>query len=262
MATPPHQLDVLWAAGVWDALLPLIVAGGYFVIKMVVDAAKQQAQGQGRPAPRPMQPPALPRQPQQQPQVGQANRPKTPAEEVEEFLRRAAARKAGVKPQPQPPRPPQPAAQRPQQSQPAVRRLTPQDAPRPKEKPRPTVIEAESVEGPSLTGPRPTGAGVSQHVDQHLDEREFTQRAQQLSHLKQSGGELAEHVKHTFEHRVGTLAATAAAPAAAAPAADSAPDDRSAVPSAAELAALLSRPRDVRTAILLNELLRRPEERW
>lgn len=262
----PH---LLFAAG-WLDLLPFIIAGAIYIIKMISDAAKEQKQRQARQRqeqqmPRieraaQQQPPPMPRQAQPM-QAGQGQRPKTPAEEVEEFLRRAAARKAGG-------RQPQQAPKLPTVEKPAPRRLSQEPAQR-----REQAVEAEVVEaseGPSLTGPRPTGAGVASHVEQHLDEREFTQRAQHLSHLKQTGGGLAEHVQQTFEHRVGTItrgspaqiASTAMEPAAEVMERVSAGGQALGQNFAAELAALLRRPEDVRTAVILSELMRRPEERW
>lgn len=265
MIHPFNAPNVLWAAGWWD-LAWILFFGAIYFGKFVLDAIKQQqerqAQQQGqRQMPqieRAKQPPPMPQQPAA---GGQPQRAKTPAEEVEEFLRRAASRKAGGGNQPAPraqPKPPPSAPKKP------PRRVASQQP-----SPRPHTVEPELVEaseGPSLSGPRPTGSGVAKHVQTHLDESEFTERAEHLSHLKQTSGSLAEHVQHTFEHRVGTLAVEQSGGATAAETEQTASSvarrRAGQTPTATELAALLRRPDDVRTAIILNELMRRPEERW
>jgi hypothetical protein len=62
-------------------------------------------------------------------------------------------------------------------------------------------------------------------------------------------------LRSKFDHTVGTLAGTAV-PAAADPGA-SAPDT-----PAAQIAAMLREPAGIRQAVLVNEILRRPSERW
>jgi hypothetical protein len=64
-------------------------------------------------------------------------------------------------------------------------------------------------------------------------------------------------LKAKFDHTVGTLTGSdvaTAAQAAAAAAAASRP--------AAQIAALLASPEGMRQAVVLNEILRRPSERW
>lgn len=258
--------NVLIAAG-WLDLLPFVIAAGAYIIKIIVDASKQQQrQAQQRQMPRieraAAQPPPMPRPAQAQPmQAGQPPRPKTPAEEVEEFLRRAAARKGGKQPQG--------AAPAPRQGQ-SKRQRKPVAPAKPRRAPDTEPVLVEVAEGPSLTGPRPTGSGVAKHVQQHLDESQFDQLATELSHLKKSVGGLADHVQHTFDHRVGTIAGESPAqiaPKTAEPAAvvmerESAGGRPLGQDFAAELAAMLRRPEDVRTAIIVSELMRRPEDRW
>jgi len=62
-------------------------------------------------------------------------------------------------------------------------------------------------------------------------------------------------LKSKFDHAVGTLAGTGSAAAGEAIAVG--PDT-----PAAQLAAMLRDPQGIRQAVLVNEILRRPSERW
>lgn len=97
------------------------------------------------------------------------------------------------------------------------------------------------------------GGSVAQHVRQHLDTSRFDQRAEQLSKLQQKiEQDIGAHVKSVFDHQIGTLAESSAAAA-----------ESTAAPSAArQIADLLRDPQGVRNAVLLQEILRPPVERW
>ena len=168
-------------------------------------------------------------------------RPPSPArqevnDEVAEFLRRTAERTAqrtGKKP-PEP----QPAATG---RRPLVERHV---APLSSE-----LVDVEAIDEP------PTGAGVASHVAQHLDRSGFDQRAAQLGSVEQEERTFQDQVDQTFDHQVGHLAMRGEepAPGAQAPAA----------PVAAQtIAALLADPQNFRGAIVLNEILQRPTDRW
>ncbi len=110
------------------------------------------------------------------------------------------------------------------------------------------------------------GGAVSAHVKKYLDEKEFDQRASKL------GGEVAaadtkieQHLKQVFGHGISKLAAkpgeTAAPPTPQLTAFFQ--DELPALPAAgAGLAAMLNNIDNLRQAIVLNEILQRPSDRW
>lgn len=160
-------------------------------------------------------------------------RPRAPGkqevnDEVAEFLRRTAERSGKKPPEPQAPQPPS--------RRPLVERGE--------------LVEVEAVDEP------PTGAGVASHVRQHLSNREFDQRASQLGSVEQEQRAFETQLHQTFDHQVGHLAMRSEdAAAAASPSAAGALTGPS-------IAALLADPQNLRSAIVLNEILRRPTERW
>jgi hypothetical protein len=98
-----------------------------------------------------------------------------------------------------------------------------------------------------------------------IDTRKFSERASHLgaSHLSSLDTEhsLEDHLKQTFSHKVGSLAQGMPAEVVAAQsrvAGGSAGAAKQPLP----IAALLREGAGARTAIVLNEILNRPEERW
>lgn len=147
------------------------------------------------------------------------------SDEIEQFLRQAAAKKRN-KPQPdieflQPAQPPQ--------QQP----LTP-----------------------------PPTSGVSAHVEQYLDSDNFQERA---SHMGEQVGladeKLEARLHETFDHALGQLQDTSHA--SQKEAAKEAAARKPAQPGMpGHLAEMLRSPRNVSQAIILSEILTRPEQRW
>jgi hypothetical protein len=208
--------------------------------------------------------------------------------EIDEFLRQAKAAREGqgaaaqgMKPAPPgqqrgaPPeaRPGQPPIARPQRRmQPTPgRRVARRDETRPTPPPvRPPVV-VEVVEAP------PVRESVAEHVAQALDSEKFSRRATQLSQVqKTSDDEFQQHMQRVFQHGLGNLnpqpagifeaaaqaaAATAAATAAPASAAGS---QSAAAPAATkkgatDIAVFLAGRRNVRDAVILSEILKRPQ---
>ncbi len=181
---------------------------------------------------------------QGQPPVG-GPRPQPPprpvpadvADEIDEFLRRAAQRR-GVPPQPAPaaatvPQPPQP-------------------------------IQAEVV----AEAGKPVGGQVTEHVQKYLDAEGFTRRAGELGgEVAQADQQVDQHLRQVFDHSVSQLAAVpgeaAIAPMAAEPP-EVTEQSLLEIPAtfATGLTTLLTSPDSVRQAIVLGEIFRRPEERW
>ena len=180
------------------------------------------------------QKPQRPGQPGQA-KPGQPPRPAQPIGDVEDeiadFLRRAVGQRGGR------PQPPQPA-------------------------PQPAV--AQVVE-PEVT--RPVGGRVSRHVGEHLDTAEFEQRAAQLGdEVADADDEMGRRLHEKFDHEVGRLAQTPGESATASEVLEAAePQDRVAefpTTAAAGLPAMLANAQSIRQAIVISEILTRPEHRW
>jgi hypothetical protein len=195
------------------------------------------------------------------------------ADEIEEFLRRAAQRRAAQAAQQQA------AQQQPQQFQPPPPPPPRPVAPAPRPALAPTYVEPQPVEVEVVYDEPELGAGVSSHVAQAMDNRQFTERA---SHLGEVVGladdNMDAHLHQKFDHQVGQLRSTTAAVPAVAPSPSfeqARHGDAGAAPagagdaaahaagvSAAEIAQLLRTPRNIRYAVIMNEVLTRPEGRW
>lgn len=158
------------------------------------------------------------------------------AGDIEDFLRRAAQRRE-QKSAPQPQRQQQP--QRPQ-------RLV-----------EPEVIEEVEIVEPQIL----RGETVAEHVSEHIGSSGFDER---LSHLGEdvdrSDDRMEAHLHEVFEHNLGQLGTRTSV------AAESTLDDDSPVPepeeSAFDILGMLSEPDSIQKAIILSEVLNRPEDRW
>lgn len=174
--------------------------------------------------------------------------------ELDEFLKRSSsARRDTAK------KPAQTAAR--PQPQPEVRaRATRRKAEERDKKRRTTTPTATLVNlrESELTKERATGPAVP--VRPSIDTRDFAERATHLGSFDEARS-LQNHVKQAFSHQVGTLTATSedslATQNRAAAAAAAATGSRQTLP----IAALLSGG-NLRNAIILNEILQRPVERW
>jgi hypothetical protein len=126
----------------------------------------------------------------------------------------------------------------------------------------PPALEPVLVE-PERSGP--VGGQVEAHVKGFLNTGEFSQRSAQLGEeVAQADEHLGEHLHQVFDHDVSSLAATPGEISAQPATAGGPSSDAAALPvtAAAGLAAMLSDMENVRQAIVINEILRRPEERW
>lgn len=226
MCKPP----VLLADGALVKLIFFAVVGLIYLISHLINNANRK-----RPLPQA-------RQPQRQPAAGGNPNPR---DEVGEFLRRAAQRRAATG-----------------QAAQSASLPSGQQSPRPRQRPSDyTPVEAEPVTEAELVSPPPTGAAVAQHVRQHLDTSAISARATALAQVPQHVTQAIEaHVHQVFDHQVGRLASqpTVTAEPQAAPAATQ-PDVQAA---AAGLAPLLAAPERLREAIILTEILRSPLDRW
>jgi hypothetical protein len=239
--------------GVLVVLVPLVL----WVIGQIRGAAKQAGQPRGQQAaPRRQAQPAGRRRPPAAVPAGQAGQQAdTLREQVEEFLRRSGRQQPANQGRPAPARP---------TSHPPEIELLPVEEPR---APRRRLAEPLRPARESANVPAPGKAVRSAALG-------TAGRAQPVRQsLSASGGGLSGYTPHLgeriiaddeqfdvqlkakFDHRVGTLAAARVEPSTAV----SASIGES---PAAQIAEMLTSPEGVRQAIVLNEILRRPGDRW
>lgn len=260
-------------AAAWDdffKILPFIIVVVVWVINQF--AGKQQPpQPPGKRLP-PIKPPApLPRQqaapPGQQPLQA----------EIEEFLRQAQSLREG-RPAPQRNQPVaggQPAA--------GAQRIPPGAGrrPRPARRTQPGGTQPPAAPAPEAPTPERPRESVAQYVAEHTDSSKFDQRATKFGNIERETDEFQQHMQRVFEHGVGKLekgplglfeaagAAAAAVTAAAltsatasAAGAETATAPTATRKAASNIAVFLSGRKNIRDAIILTEILQRPEHRW
>jgi hypothetical protein len=181
-------------------------------------------------------------------------------DEVEEFLRRAAARRAQAEAQrraksgqqagSQPPYAPQ----QPQRTAPArlaqslgtedIVLLEPIDA---------EIIEAEVVRSPNR---------ISASVDRNMDgSRQIGRKAMQFSQqVDQADENMEAHLHQVFDHKLGHLRKDNIAGGPAPPVASA--NDTRVSEAASSIAAMLRSPASLRAAIILNEIMTPPRHLW
>jgi hypothetical protein len=151
--------------------------------------------------------------------------------EIDEFLRRVSERRGRTRATPAPPRRPE------------------------------TPVQAELVQPPPAD--EPVGAGVGKQVATYLDTEEFSRRTAQLgSDVVQADADVNQRLKQDFGHDVSQLAKKPGEAAAPSVADETAAAPAAAVGAMAGLLTLLGDPEGIRQAIVLNEILQRPEDRW
>jgi hypothetical protein len=202
---------------------------------------------------------AGPGRPQRLPQQGPL------ASEIEDFVRKAAERRAGGGVQPG--RQPQ-AGQRPPAGQPRPAGRPPQMPPRPAARPplaarpvREVPVEVELLE--PVDESQSVSAHVRSHVGRHGGDETLGKVASRhiSSRVESADQEVDSRVHEVFDHKLGSLKDMPDESAARA----ETPADRG-VPfpatAAAGVAAMFANPGNIRQAILINEILQRPEHRW
>jgi hypothetical protein len=186
---------------------------------------------------------------------GQRPRPAQPppadvADEIEAFLRRAAQRQEAPKPTP---------AEPVRQVQATPRKLPPRQ-PRQPEQP----ILAEAVGEKS---PKPVGGQVTEHVKKYLDTEEFGRRTARLGDdVAQTDREIDQHLHQVFDHALSRLTdvpgEAASPPTAVAPPGLVEASPEALTSSSESLLAFFTDPDTLCQAVVLSEILHRPEERW
>jgi len=236
------------------------------VIFLVMAGASLASQfgGQKKPAGRP------PRQPPRGNQPAAAPRPANVDQEIEQFLREAQNRG-------KPPRAPQrqPAQQQPIQQQPAQQQLPTRKRPGRPQRPAPPggqrgpadqrprrqapPVQAEVVDAGTFRG------SVSEHVAQHLNSHPLSEHTARLgADLAQADERMEGHLHTVFDHTVGGLARQETSESHVDEGTDAGywQERKQAVTPAMMLREMLADPANVRQAIILAEVLRRPEDRW
>ena len=147
-------------------------------------------------------------------------------EEIEEFLRRAAAKRAeALDPNAQPQRP--------------IR----------VDYVEPEIVDVEVIE------PDPYTDGVADHVARHLDTSSYEARESRLGQqVGQADEKLESRLHDKFDHRLGALDTDDMM------ASDEPESQVPATPN--DIARLLGSAENIRNAIILNEILQPPEQRW
>jgi hypothetical protein len=195
--------------------------------------------------------------------------------EIDEFLRKAQAQREGIPEEPARPRP-QPVGDSPRRPRPKRRagntgRRESSQRPPPLPQATSAVVELASADRPRET--------LAEQMAHRTETGVFDQRTRPLSQMQQaSDSEFQQHMNKVFDHQVGSLKPTAlgmfeAAGAAAASAATDAANvvaagaQTSTAPvtihkGASDIALFLAGKKNIRDAIILSEILQRPEGRW
>jgi hypothetical protein len=164
--------------------------------------------------------------------------------EIEEFLKRAAALRA----------------QQAQQRAPQPARLAAPLATLQRSTPPPS--DAEVMDAEVIATDDVSGDDVAAYVQRHLSPSEFQMRAGQLAERIRSADEQFEsHLHKAFEHKLGQLGAVTSR--AEDSTLDVEEEAAKAIPvSPSDLVRIICSPQGIRNAIVVSELLNRPEHRW
>lgn len=127
-------------------------------------------------------------------------------------------------------------------------------------------VEPEPVEA-EVVSATPVGGRVAEHVRRRMDTSEFQQRTAKLgAEVAQADNQMDARLQQKFGHEVSRLAAQPGE-AAVAPVIDESRLPAGPLPgvtplASSTLAAMLADPDNVRQAIILSEILKRPDASW
>jgi len=274
---PSLLLAANWAE--FLRLLPFVIAFLVWVIGRLATQVPQKPPQRGGIPPKPLTPPAPKK-------VGDSLQ-----NEISEFLRQAQAARegrAGAKSDESAPATAQitPSSGRPgdARSKRARRPMSEQsDRSSPSKENRPTsrapIAPAipEVSRAPLEAAPQQRES-VARHVAETLDSSKFAQRATRLSQVPElTDSDFRQHMQRVFQHNVGSLkddalltvskiggaaGKSAALPETAAAAVAPVVRQLSDRKLAADIAALLAGGKGIRDAVILTEILQRPQDRW
>ena len=107
------------------------------------------------------------------------------------------------------------------------------------------------------TQPNPYDQSISEYVQSHMDTTDVTEQAEQLGdEVALADDKMDARLQSTFDHQIGSLKSAASDSAFATTTTATA---QRISPIADELLDMLSSPKSIRQAILLNEILQRPK---
>ncbi|MEX2115165.1 MAG: hypothetical protein WD845_18370 [Pirellulales bacterium] len=250
--------EVLLLAGIGDVLgvlVPIVFFVIYLLNQLLSGKGNPQQQQQRGPqrraapqrpqAERAMRPPQAPGHapaaPEPRGQAAQLN------QEIEQFLKRAGQRR-GESPQRE-------RAATASESRPRAPRKPPAPQQRPSLRDEPIDVDVVPLDEPRRDS-------VAASVERHMQSGSFAQRAEHLADdIVRADQEMEDHMQAAFGRRVGTLAGET--PAASGPVTDVQTSVVTDAPSpAAAFAQILRTPQGMREAVVLSEILARPEHRW
>lgn len=246
--------SILLFAADMDEIVRIVFRAALIIAPLIYFAF--QAKGNGKNKPNAGKKPA-PQRPNMNPNPAPQKKEEF-RDEIEAFLKRAAENRGQPAQAQRPAAKRQPVRQPPPQERPAAppRRVQPQRAQRPQ------PARPAQAAGPILAEAVPPAAesmweeGVAEHVQHHIGGGGFAERASHLGEdVELSDERLETHLHSTFDHKIGQLDDSPMA------AVDKLPADNRHVPSpqAAALVRMLKSPQGVQQAILIGELLKRPE---
>ena len=178
--------------------------------------------------------------------------------EIDEFLRRVSTRREG-----QPPQrgaPPQRGPAGPARPVIVARQVGPANSQDRRRRPAPVIVATAGK--PVVAEVVDSRDDIDDHVKRFLDNRQFEQRADKLTSIDQNERQFDRQIQQTFAHDVGHLKPKTLAPPA---------DDRSVSQSAPQVVddqkqqnisfALLTGSNLI-NAVIVSEIMQRPEHRW
>jgi hypothetical protein len=263
-----QSFPILFAADLNEILsvLGALVVFVIWLINQINDAKKKQQAQAVRPQPE------LPPQPAGQAAAAAEVPPADPLRtQIDEFLRRAAQQKLPQPDAPAPPRKPpgrdevvvlldESVAAPPRKSLADRMRSQGEAASASRARPSPPSQppREQKPRSPQRVAPqRPSS--VAEHVAEHVGAatQEFRKEVANLGErVKQADAQFDVQLQKKFDHTLGSLAPRQTSRASDQPAAS-----ETATP-AAQIVALLSSPGGVQQAVMLNEILNRPTDRW
>jgi hypothetical protein len=240
--------SLLWADIGAEDFIKILVAVLFVLLPLagkIINMLNKPAEPAKRAAPPPIPVAAKPRVPPK------AANPELNSE-VEEFLRRAAERRTAEQR-----REITTGAQRPEQT--PSRRPPPPKREEPP-KPRRRKMAREPLQAEVLDEVK-RGTDVAEHVAQHFKPRPVLERAPSAQAVDQADEAMQEHLHAVFDHQIGSLRRREGGQLQQTES-EPAPQRYQSAVAATDLISLLRDPQSVRHAIVLNEILSRPEHRW
>jgi hypothetical protein len=260
-----HTLPLLLAAPGWQEIFSVFAAIVFFVVWLVnqISDAKKQQRARDQVSVEPPQPSEQQGAPR--PPASQADPLRS---QVDEFLRRAGK-------QPDDQRAAPSAQQRkpagreeivvllddsvvaPQRQTPIDRKKLPSAMPATREGRSPAPPRSASATPSKRRGGKPQRQSVSEHVAGHsgASTQQFREEVADLGErVKQADEQFDRQLNQKFDHELGTLGSRSSA--------SDQPAEPVAATPAANIAAMLASPAGVQQAIVINEILRRPTDRW